>query len=196
LETEYCSVCDFDVEEVIVGFHHVSLATKDMAATHRFYTEVMGFELVKVQAGPTPGGNGWARLAFFDTGGQGLMSFFDLHDDSIGSQYSTDLSGSVGLPTWVNHVAFDAPSVDALEAHKQQWMRHGITVMQMDWGSTLSIYATDPNGVLVEFTCTTQPSFATQADRTSALDRLTAERPEFDPPPVPQFFEPVEAGAS
>ena len=33
-----------------MGFHHVALATHDTAATHRFYTEVMGFELVKVVA--------------------------------------------------------------------------------------------------------------------------------------------------
>ncbi|MFM2078795.1 MAG: hypothetical protein RJA49_2685, partial [Actinomycetota bacterium] len=31
-----------------MGFHHVALATHDPAATHRFYTEVMGFHLVKV----------------------------------------------------------------------------------------------------------------------------------------------------
>ena len=37
-----------------MAFHHVALATRDTAATHRFYTEVMGFELVKVVVGPQP----------------------------------------------------------------------------------------------------------------------------------------------
>ncbi len=37
-----------------MAFHHVAITTKDLDATHRFYTEAMGFELVKVEAQPTP----------------------------------------------------------------------------------------------------------------------------------------------
>ena len=37
-----------------MGFHHVALATHDAAVTHRFYTDVMGFHLVKVVAAPNP----------------------------------------------------------------------------------------------------------------------------------------------
>ena len=36
-----------------MGFHHVALATRDLAATHAFYTEAMGFELVKAVVAPT-----------------------------------------------------------------------------------------------------------------------------------------------
>src|SRR5215468_11723354 len=43
-----------------MGFHHVAIATRDLAATHRFYTEAMGFELAKVVAGKSPEG-GWAK---------------------------------------------------------------------------------------------------------------------------------------
>ena len=38
-----------------MGFHHVALATKDLAATHKFYTEVMGFSLVKTIIQPLLG---------------------------------------------------------------------------------------------------------------------------------------------
>jgi catechol 2,3-dioxygenase-like lactoylglutathione lyase family enzyme len=42
-----------------MGFHHVAVATRNVAATHAFYTEAMGFDLVKVEAGaPPPGGGG------------------------------------------------------------------------------------------------------------------------------------------
>jgi catechol 2,3-dioxygenase-like lactoylglutathione lyase family enzyme len=44
-----------------MAFHHLALATNDMAATHRFYTEAMGFELVKAVVAPTPT-RGWAKL--------------------------------------------------------------------------------------------------------------------------------------
>jgi catechol 2,3-dioxygenase-like lactoylglutathione lyase family enzyme len=34
-----------------MGFHHLAIATKDVKATHGFYTGAMGFELVKVEVG-------------------------------------------------------------------------------------------------------------------------------------------------
>lgn len=175
-----------------MAFHHVSLATRDLSATHRFYTELMGFELARVQCGPTPGGTGWSRLVFYETGGDGMMSFWDLHDEGIGSDYPTDLSTSLGLPLWVNHLAFDAPTLEDLERHKQRWRENGITVTQLDWGNSISIYTVDPNGILVEFSCT-RGSFATAEDRASAPGRLIVERPGFDPRPNPEFFAPVAA---
>ena len=42
-------------------FHHVALATHDAAATHDFYTRVMGFHLVKVVVSPTPEGGGFSK---------------------------------------------------------------------------------------------------------------------------------------
>jgi catechol 2,3-dioxygenase-like lactoylglutathione lyase family enzyme len=170
-----------------MAFHHVSFATRDLTATDRFYREVMGFELVQVRCGSTPGGTGWSRLAFYDTGGQGLMSFFELHDEHIGAAYPVDLSRSLGLPVWVNHVAFDAPTLDALDHRRCRWQEHGIAVSQLDWGNTLSIYTVDPNGILVEFTCT-RGTFATAEDRAEAPKRLTAERPELEPSPPRAFF--------
>ena len=64
-----------------MGFHHVAFASKDTQATHRFYTESMGFELVKTVTGKTPAG-GWAKHFFYDTGGNGLIAFWEIHDDA------------------------------------------------------------------------------------------------------------------
>ena len=175
-----------------MAFHHVSLATRDLPATHRFYTELMGFELVKVQCGPTPGGTGWSRLVFYDTGGDGMMSFWDIHDESISPDYPTDLSSSLGLPIWVNHLAFDAPSLEDLEGHKRRWRESGVAVTQIDWGNSVSIYTVDPNGILVEFSCT-RGSFTTSEDRASAPARLTAQQPSFDPRPTPEIVPPLGA---
>src|SRR5918995_470520 len=33
----------------------------------------------------------------------------------------TDLGPSLGLPTWVNYLAFDAPTLEDLEVRKQRW---------------------------------------------------------------------------
>ena len=95
-----------------MAFHHLAFATNDLAATHRFYTEVMGFELAKVVTAPTPSGKGWAKHVFYDTGGNGLIAFWELHDETIPA-FDSALSTAVGLPEWVNHVAFDS-TVDGI----------------------------------------------------------------------------------
>ena len=51
----------------------------------------------------------------------------------------------------MNHLAFDAPTLDDLERHKLRWREHGITVAEVDHGFCISIYAHDPNGIMVEF---------------------------------------------
>ena len=68
-----------------MGIHHIAITTRDLSATHAFYTDVMGFELVRVDAAPTPeaaygDGNGWARHCFYDTGNGQCLAVWDLHD--------------------------------------------------------------------------------------------------------------------
>ena len=90
-----------------MAFHHVALATPDIEATHRFYTEAMGFHLVKAVVAPTPEG-GWAKHVFYDTGGGGMIAFWDLHVEALPTVRGA-ISRDLGLPEWVNHLAFDAP---------------------------------------------------------------------------------------
>jgi len=184
-----------------MGFHHVALATKDVEGTHRFYTEAMGFELVKVVAGPTPGDRGWSRHFFYDTGasssdeasGPGMIAFWDLHDAAIGDSYRTDLAKAVGLPVWVNHLAFDAADLDELAGHRERWQAYGITVAEVDHGFCTSIYATDPNGIMVEFCCTTRPFSVEERDDAARL--LVSEAPELEPEPSVTIHEPVAVSA-
>jgi len=159
-----------------MGFHHVAIATRDLDATHRFYTEAMGFELVKTNVAPTgnPGG-GWAKHLFYDTGDGTLIAFWELHDDTLPDAFDTAISTGLGLPEWVNHLAFDAPSLDDLGAAARRWQEAGITVIELDHGWCTSIYATDPNGVLVEFCCTTVAF--------TEADAAEAERLRTDPAP-------------
>ena len=154
-----------------MGFHHVALATKDTAATHAFYTEVMGFRLVKVVAAPTPNDTGWSKHFFYDTGSSGMIAFWELHDPEIGEDYTTDLNRSVGLPWWVNHLAFDAPTREDLVVHRERWREHGHTVLEVDHEFCISIYIRDPNGIMVEF-CRDTPGF--ERDPEGAAAQLTA----------------------
>jgi len=158
-----------------MGFHHLAVATRDAVANDIFYERVMGFRLVKVEAGQTPSG-GWAKHLFYDTGGNGMIAFWELHDDTIGNDFPTALSEGVGLPAWVNHIAFDAADLAEIESRKQRWLDHGYSVLEIDHDWCYSVYTTDPNGTLVEF-CTSTRAFA-ESDRLRARELLMAhEKP-------------------
>ncbi|MGI9577872.1 MAG: VOC family protein, partial [Microthrixaceae bacterium] len=91
-----------------MSFHHVALATNDLASTHEFYTTAMGFDLAKIVVNPTPEGGG-AKHVFYDTddgfGAEGgLIAFWELHGDY--PSFDAAMSRSNGLPDWVNHLAF------------------------------------------------------------------------------------------
>jgi catechol 2,3-dioxygenase-like lactoylglutathione lyase family enzyme len=170
-----------------VAFHHLALVTRDARATHVFYSEAMGFELVKTVVGATPAG-GWAKHFFYDTGRGELMAFWELHDDSVPDAYPTALSTGVGLPEWVNHVAFGAEDRADLERRRERLRVNGYDVLEIDHGWCHSIYTRDPNGTLVEF-CTTTRDFDAE-DRRRAVEALRSPHPPLEAPgPKPKLHE-------
>lgn len=192
-----------------MGFHHVALATRDSTATHRFYTEVMGFELVKVVTGPTPPSapgeesTGFSKHFFYDTtragadgsaadpsGDQGMIAFWEIHDLEIGGDFGVDLNASAGLPWWVNHLAFDAPTRADLDAHRERWQRHGLTVLEIDHDFCVSIYVRDPSGNMVEFCHTTRPF--SDAEKREAAQLLVDPSPPFGPDAAVTIHHPIE----
>ena len=161
-----------------MAFHHIALVTNDLAATHRFYTEAMSFTLAKVVIGPTENPQGWARHVFYETG-DGLMAFWELHDDALPT-VDPALSTGIGLPGWVNHLAF-AVGPEGLGPHRERWLAYGIDVVELDHGFCVSIYANDPNGTLVEWCSDTRP--LDEHDRAEAEALLFDPAPRHDPAP-------------
>ena len=132
-----------------MGINHIALAVKDMEATHRFYTEAMGFTLEKVEIANMR--NGKARHAFYSTGSPDdqMIAFWDLRDVPGVDDYETDISRGLGLDPFVNHLAFQADSLDDLASKKQRWLDEGIDVIEIDHNWVQSIYAEDPDGNVV-----------------------------------------------
>lgn len=162
-----------------MGFHHVAMACRDTEANHRFYTESMGFELVKVVVGKTPGG-GWAKHFFYETGGNGLIAFWEIHDDAeVREDWSSDLSRGCGLPPWVNHIAYEAKSEAEYGAALARWLETGHDTVEVEHGFCKSIYTEDPNGTTVEWCLTLAPF--TAEDRARAEAALTDPNPEHEP---------------
>jgi len=161
-----------------MGVSHIAIAVKDMQATHRFYTEAMGFALVKTEIVPKEGG--FARHVFYSTGSDSdqLMAFWDLANDPTVGEFSTDICRDLGLEVLTNHLAFSADDLDDLAEHKQRWLDYGLTVLEIDHGWIVSIYTEDPDGIAVEFATLTTPF--TEQDATEALELLMASNPPSD----------------
>lgn len=166
-----------------MGINHLAFAVRDMAATHRFYTESMGFDLVKTEIVPKP--EGFVRHVFYSTGSTDdqLIAFWDLSNVPGHEDIRTDISRDLGLEPFVNHLAFTAADLDDIALRRRRWLDHGHTVLEIDHGWITSIYTEDPDGIAVEFAVMTRA--LTEEDATEALALLR------DPSPPPAGDRPM-----
>jgi catechol 2,3-dioxygenase-like lactoylglutathione lyase family enzyme len=153
-----------------VGFNHVAIATRNLDAAHQFYTEAMGFRLVHVEAGDAPEGDAWFRHVFYDTGDGSLLALFQLHGDRYDG-LDLAISRGLGLPNWVNHIAYGVDDLHALDAAQDRWLANGFDVMRVEHGIVTSIYTDDPDGNFIEFSCWVKPLDAATAQRAELLLR-------------------------
>lgn len=165
--------------------HHLAITPRRFSVSHEFYTQVMGFKLVKVVKRQAMGGPqaGWTKHVFYSTGSDGLFVLWDLHLNDVERRADWDLSISegLGLPWWVNHVAFAVKSYEELEERKQRLLANGCTVSEVDHEFIASIYTKDPDGNMVEFTMNKRPFSQHDIDEANALlaDDTPAELPDY-----------------
>jgi catechol 2,3-dioxygenase-like lactoylglutathione lyase family enzyme len=159
-----------------LGFHHLALAVRDIEATHRFYTEAMGFTLAKVEVVPKNGGV--ARHVFYSTGParDQLIAFWDYGNVPLEKPLRTDISRDLGFDLGTNHIAFSADDLEDLKRRRERWLAHGHDVLEIDHGWVHSIYTQDPDGIVVEFAVLTRDF--TAEDSEEALELLRAKAPQ------------------
>jgi catechol 2,3-dioxygenase-like lactoylglutathione lyase family enzyme len=165
--------------------NHIALAVKDLERTHDFYTNAMGFKLVKVVKGVAPAGNGWGRHVFYDSGNGVLFAVWDLHIDELDQkEWGSGMSTGHGLPWWVNHIAFECAGPEEIKVKLDMWLDYGLKVRELDHDFIHSIYTFDPDGTLVEWTYPQRPL--------GEQDREEADRLLFDdtPPVAEEGWEP------
>ena len=127
--------------------HHVAYRCKDAKETVDFYQRVlnMGFVLaiaeneVPSTKEPDP-----YMHVFLDAGMGNVLAFFELpNSDEMGRDDNT--------PIWVQHIAFEVASLDALLSAKQHIEEQGLEVLgPVNHGIFKSIYFFDPNGHRIE----------------------------------------------
>ena len=164
-----------------MGFHHLALAVKDIEATHRFYTEAMGFTLAKVEV--VPKNDGVARHVFYSTGParDQLIAFWDYSRVPLGAPLKTDISRDLGLGEGTNHIAFSADDLEDLKRRRERWLASGHHVLEIDHGWVHSIYTNDPDGIVVEFAVLTRDFTAGDAEEALALLRAPSPQPSAAP---------------
>jgi len=178
-----------------MAYHHLALAVRDMNATHGFYEEIMGFELVKVEIAPISTG-GWGKHFFYRMDGDDsrFIAFWAMHDVPGQETFVYDLNAAGHLPPATNHFSFSVSSKDELESKREVWRAAGLQVFEIDHNWCHSIYTSDPDGNVVEY-CLTTGAFSAD-DRERALKALDLAK--FEPTPEPsmiKFWEPTLNGA-
>lgn len=117
---------------------HVVLKARDIDPIEKFYTEVLGFEVVFRLQQP--------RGVFFTLGEQ----HHDLAVLEVPPSSDEPKAEQVGL----HHVALQVEDFAALKESYQTLKRHGVPILRaVDHGITKSIYFCDPAGNRLELYC-------------------------------------------
>ncbi len=133
------------------GIHHIAFASRDTQATYDFYHNKLGMKLFRTENHRQEGG--YFRHFFFDMGNGQLMGFFEVNGVGEKPDYKTNLADSVGLPLWVNHIAFNAESEQRFNEIKKQAKANGVQFLaNVDHDWVKSVYFLDPNGLMLEYT--------------------------------------------
>lgn len=157
----------------IRGVNHLALVCRDMARTVDFYTNVLGFPLVKTIELPI----GMGQHFFFDIGNGDSLAFFWFPEapDAVpgisapaARPDTGDLTSAVGS---MNHVAFDVDP-DRIEEYRDRLVAAGVACSEVanhddsEWTVAedlhpgvyvRSVYFQDPDGILLELAAWTRP---------------------------------------
>ena len=139
------------------GFSHIGLSTHDLDATRDFYENVLGFDIVRCDVIKIRQG-GSIRHMFVDVGRDQLIGFMEPNGiPGMPTGFDTGINRGLGIPGVFYHFAFEAGSVDALNAKRTELIGKGLEVTDIvdhDWA--MSIYFSDPNGISLEYCCLTR----------------------------------------
>jgi catechol 2,3-dioxygenase-like lactoylglutathione lyase family enzyme len=129
---------------LLAGFNHVATITRDMDRLVRFYDDV--FDATPVFDLVAPGLE--LRHVGIDLGGAFLHAW-EAAEDRTGA-FSTEMFRRGRL----DHIALAARDEEALEILRRRLVEHGACEGSVtDFGSILSVWFTDPDGMELEVCC-------------------------------------------
>ena len=133
-----------------VGINHLVLNVRDIAESHAFWTEIMGFKQVG-ELHPRPDRPNPPKMRFYSGDHQGKMQHHDLalmEMPNLPPPAAWSMSES---QVAINHVAIMLPSRAAWLKQIAFLQSKGVTFhRRINHGMTHSVYISDPNGYGIE----------------------------------------------
>jgi len=130
--------------------HHVAYRCKDAKETADWYARMLGMTFTTAFSEdhvPSTGAYDPYMHIFLDCGGGNVLAFFELPNQP-------EMGRDANTPAWVQHLAFEVPSLEALLAAKAHLEAGGVEVLGPTYhGIFKSIYFFDPNGHRLELAC-------------------------------------------
>jgi catechol 2,3-dioxygenase-like lactoylglutathione lyase family enzyme len=132
--------------------HHVAYRCRDAKETVEFYQRVLNMDFVLAiaenEVPSTKAPDPYMHI-FMDAGMGNVLAFFEIPN-------SPDMGRDENTPKWVQHIAFEVESVDALMEAKAAVEAEGLAVIgPTNHGIFKSIYFFDPNGHRLELAANT-----------------------------------------
>ena len=134
-----------------VGINHVVLNVRNMEASHKFWTDVVGMRQVG-QLKPQPGRPNPPNMRFYSGVRNGQENHHDLAlVENPNLPAPADESGKLATPAAVNHIAITFPDRESWLSHLEYLQEKGVKFdRRIEHGMTHSLYIRDPNGYGVE----------------------------------------------
>ena len=128
------------------GLNHLAMATGDMDGTIRFWRDLLGMRLIAGLGEP-----GY-RHYFFEISDNDMIAFFEW--PGVVPVQEKEHGRRVSGPVAFDHVSFGVETKGMLLGLKDRIDAAGFWVSEVvDHGFIHSIYAFDPNGIPIEFSC-------------------------------------------
>ena len=126
------------------GINHLVINVRDMAESHKFWTEVLGFKLV--------GKSSRRPMQFYSGNHDGKMNHHDIAlVENPNLPKPPEDWQMFDMPVAINHIAIHMPNREAW-LKQLAWLQHkGVKFhRRVNHGMTHSLYISDPNGYGVE----------------------------------------------
>ena len=137
------------IPTIPVRMHHHAFVTRDQDATRRFYEDVVGLPLVATwtEVENLMGGEEQEFChTFYGLGDGSALAFFQFANDEFAQEYAAPPP-----PSLFRHIALLVSS-ECQRGIRERAEAAGFETMTGDHGFCVSLYVTDPNGLLLEFT--------------------------------------------
>lgn len=132
--------------------HHVAYRCKDAKETVDWYKDKLNMDLVLAiaenEVPSTKAPDPYMHI-FLDAGMGNVLAFFEIPN-------SPEMGRDENTPAWVQHLALEVESIDALVAAKESLQAKGVEVLgPVNHGVFKSIYFFDPSGHRLELAANT-----------------------------------------